>query len=271
MTDRTTDAGKMKEALLAEADKNKIDVLSRFFKTGTGSYGQGDTFAGIPVPVIRKMVKKFPEARLSALEELLHDSVHECRMFALLAFVEQFKRADENRRKEIVDLYLRNTSWINNWDLVDLSAYQIIGNYLKNRDRSLLCRLASGGMLWEQRIAIVSTWIYIRAGEFDDTLKIAELLLDHPHDLIRKAVGWMLREVGKRDKAVLTAFLHAHYRQMPRTMLRYAIEKFTPEERIYFLKKECFLYPGNLYSLYYYISLREIFMNECAKYSYRHP
>lgn len=227
----------MKNALLEVADESKIAVLSGFFKTGEGTYGAGDIFIGVPVPVIRKLAKSFSGAELADLEILLHDPVHECRMFALLCMADQFGKGDEKKQKEICELYLKNTSFINNWDLVDLSAYQIVGNYLKNRDRSLLYRLASGGMLWEQRIAIVSTWIYIRSGEFDDTLKIAEILLDHPHDLIRKAVGWMLREVGKRDKALLTGFLHRYYRQMPRTMLRYAIEKFPSEERTFFMKK----------------------------------
>ena len=156
----------------------------------------------------------------------------------LLIWVAQFPKSDEQRRKGIFDLYLSNTDKINNWDLVDLSAYQIVGEYLRDKDRTPLYRLAESGYLWEQRISIVATWKYIREKQFEDTLHLADKLLRHPHDLIQKAVGWMLREVGKRDKTVLLHFLESRYQIMPRTMLRYAIEKFSPEERAFFMKKE---------------------------------
>ena len=155
-----------------------------------------------------------------------------------MIWVAQFPKSDERRRKRIFDLYLSNTDKINNWDLVDLSAYQIVGEYLRDKDRTPLYRLAESGYLWEQRISIVATWKYIRERQFEDTLYLADKLLQHPHDLIQKAVGWMLREVGKRDKTVLLHFLKSRYQIMPRTMLRYAIEKFSPEERAFFMKKD---------------------------------
>ena len=156
----------------------------------------------------------------------------------LLIWVAQFPKSDKLRRKRIFDLYLSNTDKINNWDLVDLSAYQIVGEYLRDKDHTPLYRLAESGYLWEQRISIVATWKYIREKQFEDTLYLADKLLQHPHDLIQKAVGWMLREVGKRDKAVLLHFLESRYQIMPRTMLRYAIEKFSPEERAFYMKKD---------------------------------
>ena len=168
---------------------------------------------------------------------LLRDTVHECRLLALLVWVQQFSKGDERIREKIVSLYLSHTTYINNWDLVDLSAYEIIGFYLQNKERSLLYKLAGEGTLWEQRISIVSTWKFIRNRDFSDTLQLADVLLLHPHDLIQKAVGWMLREIGKRDKAVLVDFLETRYNRMPRTMLRYAIEKFTPEERVRYMKR----------------------------------
>ncbi len=189
------------------------------------------------VPQVRAVAKQYKDVSLSAVAELLRDPVHECRLLALLICVARFPKADEAHRTELYNLYLENTRYINNWDLVDLSAYQIIGEYLRNKSREPLFRLSSSTLLWEQRISIVATWKYIREGRFDDTLQIADRLLQHPHDLIQKAVGWMLREVGKRDKSCLTDFLSLRYRKMPRTMLRYAIEKLPPEERVFYLKK----------------------------------
>ena len=180
----------------------------------------------------------YADTPLTELSTLLQSPVHELRMAALLCMVEQFKSADDTRRTAIYNTYLAHTTYINNWDLVDLSAAQIVGGYLEHRDHAPLYQLAQSPLLWEQRIAIVATWQWIRRGQLDDTLAIADLLLHHEHDLIRKATGWMLREVGKKDKARLCRFLDSRYRQMPRTMLRYAIERFSPEERKHYMQKE---------------------------------
>lgn len=215
----------------------KVLANSRFFKTGKGEYAEGDLFWGVSVPQVRAVAKQYKDVSLSVVAELLRDPVHECRLLALLICVARFPKADETHRTELYNLYLDNTRYINNWDLVDLSAYQIVGEYLRDKSREPLLRLSSSSLLWEQRISIVATWKYIRDGNFDDTLLIADRLLQHPHDLIQKAVGWMLREVGKKDKSCLTVFLSSRYKKMPRTMLRYAIEKFPPEERAFYLKK----------------------------------
>ena len=193
-----------------------------FFKTGAGAYGEGDRFIGVRVPEVRKIARDFaPKLSPEEVLPLLRDTVHECRLLALLVWVQQFSKGDERIREKIVSLYLSHTTYINNWDLVDLSAYELAGE----------------GTLWEQRISIVSTWKFIRNRDFSDTLQLADVLLLHPHDLIQKAVGWMLREIGKRDKAVLVDFLETRYNRMPRTMLRYVIEKFTPEERARYMKR----------------------------------
>ena len=213
-------------------------MLQGFFKTAKGAYGEGDKFVGIPVPKTRSVAKQYVYVAPEDVLPLLSDAVHECRLLALLIWVAQFPKSDKLRRKRIFDLYLSNTDKINNWDLVDLSAYQIVGEYLRDKDHTPLYRLAESGYLWEQRISIVATWKYIREKQFEDTLYLADKLLQHPHDLIQKAVGWMLREVGKRDKAVLLHFLESRYQIMPRTMLRYAIEKFSPEERAFYMKKD---------------------------------
>lgn len=230
--------GNMKETLLTYADDEKAKVLQGFFKTGKGEYGEGDTFAGIPVPQVRKVARQFREAPLSELTKLLSDPIHECRLLALLTMIEIFKHGDESVKKNVFETYLAHTHYINNWDLVDLSAYQIVGQYLLHKDRESLHRLSRSNYLWEQRISIVATWIYIRSSDFTDTLIIADRLQNHPHDLMQKAVGWMLREVGKKDKKALVDFLERRYMNMPRTMVRYAVEKFSPEERRkYYLKR----------------------------------
>lgn len=242
-------ARNMREQLLGLADPEKAKVLQGFFKTVKGSYGESDKFVGIPVPKTRAIAKQYVHVEPEDVLPLLSDAVHECRLLALLVWVAQFPKSDEQRRKRIFDLYLSNTDKINSWDLVDLSAYQIVGEYLRDKDRAPLHRLAESGHLWEQRISIVATWKYIREKRFEDTLQLADKLLLHSHDLIQKAVGWMLREVGKRDKQLLCDFLETRYTMMPRTMLRYAIEKFSPEERSFFMKKidkrsDIDVYPG---------------------------
>ena len=227
----------IEQAIRAEANPDKVKTLSGFFKTGKGEYGEQDIFIGIPVPMTRSIVKQYLDTPLDQLEILLHNPIHELRMAALLCMVEQFKKADANRREAIYHTYLSNTAYINNWDLVDLSAPGIVGEYLKDKSRDDLYRLADGVLLWEQRIAVVSTYTLIKNGDFTDILALSERLLHHPHDLMRKAVGWMLREMGKRDKDLLVQFLEKHSKVMPRTMLRYAIEKFPEEERKEFMKR----------------------------------
>ena len=227
--------------MLSHADPSQVAGLSRFFKTGSGQYGEGDRFLGIKVPVTREVVKAcWRETGLDDLEECIASEYHELRLAALLALVEIFSHARKNpeMQKACVDFYLSHTDRINNWDLVDLSCYPLLGQWLLDKDRGILYDLARNGKtLWEQRIGIVSTMTFIRNGQLEDTFAIADILLHHPHDLIHKAVGWLLREAGKRDKAALDAFLQDRYRTMPRTMLRYAIEKYPESERLSYLSR----------------------------------
>lgn len=247
------------EQMMAHADPTQVAGLARFFKTGPGQYGEGDKFLGIKVPVTRAVVKEsWKQLDFPALEACIESEYHEVRLAALLALVEIYKHAKRFRVKPgmtaigagmttkepgisqqaCVDFYLAHTGCINNWDLVDLSCYPLLGEWLLDKDRSLLYELArSGKSLWEQRIGIVSTMTFVRHGQLADTFTIADILLHHPHDLIHKAVGWLLREAGKRDKAALVAYLQPRYQGMPRTMLRYAIEKFTAQERQAFLSR----------------------------------
>ncbi len=218
-------------------NKEKAKILAGFFKTGKGEYGEGDIFLGISVPESRKIAKQYTFLPPSEILLLLQNKIHECRLVALLILVEKFKSSDSLQQKEIIDFYLRNTKYINNWDLVDLSADKILGAHLFDKNKVILHQLAESNNLWERRIAIISTFHFIKKNKFDETLHIAELLLHDRHDLIHKAVGWMLREVGKRNKMVEEEFLKKHYKIMPRTMLRYAIEKFPEEERKEYLKK----------------------------------
>ena len=232
----------LKRQMLSHADPSQVEGLSRFFKSGPGQYGEGDKFLGIKVPVTRKVVKQYwKETGFKDLEECLADGYHEIRLAALLVLVEQFSHAkkDQAFRKSCIDFYLAHTDRINNWDLVDLSCYPLLGEWLLDKDRSVLYDLArSGKTIWEQRIGIVSTMTFIRKGEVSDTFAIADILLHHPHDLIHKAVGWLLREAGKRDKETLERWLAPRYRAMPRTMLRYAIERFPDQERKTWLEKD---------------------------------
>lgn len=208
------------------ANTEKAAFFPRFFKTGKGQYGEGDVFIGVTVPAIRTAIKAHRDLPLKEIKRLLDDPVHEFRLAALLILVEQYKRGDQDARKQIVAFYLQNIDRVNNWDLVDSSAPHILGKALLKDNATLLDELAASGHLWRERIAVVATQEFIRNGRYDDTLKLAEQFLTHTHDLMHKAVGWMLREVGKRDVAVLKRFLDTHASMMPRTMLRYAIEKF---------------------------------------------
>ncbi|GHT25383.1 DNA alkylation repair protein [Bacteroidia bacterium] len=226
------------EELLSIANPEKAQFLQRFFKTGKGQYGEGDVLLGIVVPLIRDIVKKSPTLPLAEIRILLDSEYHEARLAGFLLLDKQFKKAKAAEQKEIFDFYLQNARKANNWDLVDVTCRDVIGVYLLDKDdRSTLYRLADSDNLWEQRIAIVSTWTFIKNHQFDDTLAIAEKLLAHKHDLMHKAVGWMLREVGKKDRETLVEFLEQHRQQMPRTALRYAIEHFSPDEKAYFMKK----------------------------------
>lgn len=223
--------------LEALATDEKKRMLPRFFKTGKGQYGEGDRFIGVTVPLVRTVAKTHKDATGQVLDELMASPWHEVRLCALLILVLQYHRASTERRHEILQFYLNHTPRINNWDLVDLSAPTIVGEYLVDRERSLLYHLAQSSLLWEQRIAVVSTMTLIRQGQLDDTYELATLLMSHPHDLMQKATGWMLREAGKRDSRRLFAFVDANRLVMPRTMLRYAIEKFPPEERKYLMRR----------------------------------
>lgn len=230
-------ASLIRQELETYIDPVKREYLPRFFKTGKGQYGEGDCFLGIVVPNTRRVARKHKDAPLEVIAELLQSPWHECRLCGLLMLVERFKKSDEATRKVIYDFYLSHTDRINNWDLVDLSAPYIVGEYLADKSREDLYRLADSTLLWEQRIAVVATHALIRRGDCGDTMALAERLLGHRHDLMHKAVGWMLREAGKRDKDVLVAFLEKHAGKMPRTMLRYAIEKFPDDERKEFMKR----------------------------------
>ena len=217
-------------------DTEKAAHAQRYFKTGPGQYGEGDVFLGIRVPVLRKLAKEYQALPLAETTQLLQSSIHEERLLALLILVLKYSKGNPSTQKTIYDLYLKHTKWINNWDLVDVTTPHIVGPFLMNRSREPLYRLAQSSSLWERRIAIITTFHFLKHGQFDDTLAIAEILLHDPEDLIHKAVGWMLREVGKRNLDAEEGFLQHHYRAMPRTMLRYAIEKFPEPKRQRYLK-----------------------------------
>jgi 3-methyladenine DNA glycosylase AlkD len=210
--------------------------LSWFFKTAPSEYGAGDKFIGIRVPVLRKLAREFRTLPLSATVELLQSPIHEERLLALLILTDAYERAGESGRTAVYRLYLKNLSHVNNWDLVDVSAPRIVGRHLEKRPRKILFRMARSKNLWRRRVAVLATFHFIRLGDFADALRLAELLLDDEHDLMHKAVGWMLREIGKRDVAVLKRFLDLHAALMPRTMPRYAIEKFPERERKRYLQ-----------------------------------
>lgn len=226
------------QALRVFAMPSEVELFQRFFKTGKGEYGEGDCFIGVKVPHIRKVAKAFSSLALSECEKLLNSKIHEERLLALLILELQFKAGDAKDQKKIYDFYLRKMDRINNWDLVDCSAYHIVGGYLFQRPRGILIKMAQSKELWVKRIAIIATFHFIKKNDFEDTLKISKILLQDEHDLIHKAVGWMLREVGKRDLKTEEVFLKSHYQSMPRTMLRYAIEKFPEKKRLAYLKNK---------------------------------
>ncbi|PIU40807.1 MAG: DNA alkylation repair protein [Candidatus Omnitrophica bacterium CG07_land_8_20_14_0_80_42_15] len=227
---------KLKSDLKRCADKERAKALQRYFKTGPGEYAEGDRFIGVTAPRMRSVAKKFKGISLKESSLLLRSEIHEERAIALLILILKYPVSDETEKKEIYKIYLGNTKYINNWDLVDISAEHIVGAFLKDKNKKPLYCLATSSSLWERRIAILSTFHYIKNNEFGDTLKIAKILLNDHEDLIHKAVGWMLREVGKRDLAREERFLKKYYKKIPRTMLRYAIERFAESKRQAYLK-----------------------------------
>jgi 3-methyladenine DNA glycosylase AlkD len=230
-------AAAMLTALRTSAEPTRVAVLQGFFKTGPGQYGEGDRFIGVRLPVLRVLVRQFQDAGIGEIEKLLASPIHEARLLAVLLLVRQFHMAkDDASRRRIYDFYLLNATRINNWDLVDVSAPGVVGRWLHGRSGAPLRRLARSKDLWERRIAIVATQYFIRQGDLDETFRITDILLTDPHDLIHKAVGWTLREAGKRDIGRLKAFLATRHDRMPRTMLRYAIERFPERERRTYLR-----------------------------------
>ncbi len=232
----TKEISALRSALKSRITPGKAEILQRFFKTGPGEYGEGDRFFGVVVPDQRKVARQFKTLALPVVEQLLQSAFHEERLTALFILIQQFEKGDLAAKKRIYQTYVRNMKYINNWDLVDSSAPHIIGAWLEQRDRSQLYEWADSDDLWQRRIAMLATFSYIKNGEFEDALHIAEKLLDDSHDLIHKAVGWMLREIGKRDLPREIHFLDRHAATMPRTMLRYAIEKLPESQRQAYLK-----------------------------------
>lgn len=229
----------LKQELQKAGDPEKAKIYYRFFKTGKGEYGEGDVFLGITTPKNKEIAKKHLDLSLSDIEEMLNSKIHEHRSCVLTILVRKFQKANELEKKKIFELYLKNAKKINNWDLVDCSAPNIVGEYLLNRknERKILYKLANSDNLWEKRISMLATYTFIRAHQFEDTINLSEILMNDKHDLMHKAVGWMLREMGKRDVKILEKFLDKHAHYMPRTMLRYSIEKFDETKRKYYLNK----------------------------------
>jgi 3-methyladenine DNA glycosylase AlkD len=224
--------------LSSNANPKKARVLQGFFKTGKGEYGEGDKFLGVMVPKQRSIAKKYSHLALPDLQKLLNSKIHEHRLTALLILSSNFEKSDDKQQKEIFNFYIKNAKRVNNWDLVDLSAPNIVGSFLLDKDKKLLYNLAKSSNLWEKRISIVSTFPLIRNNRFSDTLEISRILMNDKHDLIHKAVGWMLREVGKRDFEIEKGFIDKHHKRMPRTMLRYAIEQFPARVRKSYLNRK---------------------------------
>src|SRR3990167_3121226 len=230
--------GDIQVDLNKQADIKKAKVYQLFFKTGKGQYGEGDKFIGLTVPQQRAIAKKYSTLSLTSVKKLLQSKIHEYRLTALLILVDQYQKSDDSGQKIICDYYLKHARYVNNWDLVDSSADKILGDYLNRKNKSILYKHAKSKNLWERRIAIVATFNFIKNNQFKEALKISEILLSDKHDLIHKAVGWMLREVGKRNQKVLESFLQEHYKSMPRTMLRYVIERFDEKKRKFYLNSK---------------------------------
>jgi 3-methyladenine DNA glycosylase AlkD len=229
-------ATNLQKELDALGNPTDAEFLQRFFKTYDGGYAAGDIFIGLRVPLTRKIASTYTELSLTEVEKLLESPIHEHRLAALVVMVNKTKKATESQKQQLYELYLKRTDRINNWDLVDLSCRDIVGGYLNDKPKDPLYKLAKSKDIWERRIAIVSTWQFIREKQLSETFKIAEMLLNDTHDLIHKAVGWMLREAGKRDETALLKFLDKHAASMPRTTLRYSLERLKPEDRLYYMK-----------------------------------
>jgi len=225
----------VREDLIKESEPEYAERLQIFFKTGKGEYGEGDVFHGVRVPKQRKIAKKHSGVPIEEVLKLLHSEFHEERLTALFILVAKYQRGDNRKREKIVSIYLDNTDWVNNWDLVDSSAPKILGDWLQDRPREILYELARSESLWKRRISIISTFAFIDKGEYSDAITLAEILIDDDHDLIHKASGWVLREVGKNDEERLLSFLDKHSHEMPRTMLRYSIEKLEESKRKHYL------------------------------------
>lgn len=226
----------IRKELKSYANKNKAKILQRFFKTGKGEYAEGDIFLGIVVPVVRKIAKQYQSLESNAIGELLKSVIHEERLLALLIMVNKYHTGNSLDQKHIYNFYLKHTKYINNWDLVDLTAPHIVGAFLNFKNKVVLYKLAKSSLLWERRISILATFCFIRKNNFYHALKIAKILLLDNHDLIHKAVGWMLREIGKRDMQALEGFLKKYCAVMPRTMLRYSVERFSEAKRQFYLR-----------------------------------
>ena len=226
----------LKKSIKDSSDKKQSEILQRFFKTGPGEYGEGDVFLGIKVPVLRKIAKENIDVKLNEIVLLLNSAFHEERLVALFIMVQKYSKAGQEEKEKIFNTYIKNIEKINNWDLVDLSAPLIVGAYLFDKDKTILFNYAKSKNLWKKRIAILSSFYFIKQGMFDVTLRLSKILLNDTHDLIHKAAGWMLREIGKRDLRTEEDFLIKYYKNMPRTMLRYAIEKFPERKRQLYLK-----------------------------------
>jgi 3-methyladenine DNA glycosylase AlkD len=229
----------LKQALLQLINPERAILANRYFKTGKGEYGEGDIFIGLSNPQVQTLVKEYWKLTdMADVQELINDSIHELRFAGLLVLVIKFPKSSLFQQQEIVDFYLKNVQQINNWDLVDCSAYKILGKFLLNKDRIILYNLANSGHLWSERMAVVSCLEFIKNGQFSDIFNLSEKFLTHKHDLMHKACGWMLREVGKRDELALEEFLDEHLQKMPRTMLRYAIERMEEGKRLGYLRKD---------------------------------
>ena len=226
----------LQKELNTVANPEKAKILQRFFKTAPGEYGHGDIFLGIMVPIQRKIAEKYIDLILPEIQKLLNSKIHEHRFCALIILVSKYKKASDQEKKKIFCFYIKNSTKINNWDLVDVSAPKIVGDYLLNKNKAILYKFARSKNLWQKRISVLATFCFIRENKFEDSLKISEILFKDKHALIHKAVGWMLREIGKQNKRVEIKFLEEHAHKMPRVMLRYAIEKFSKKRKSLFLK-----------------------------------
>ena len=227
----------LKKEIESYASPEKAKIYARFFKTGKGQYGEGDKFLGLTVPEQRKLAQKYVNLSFDYIKELLHSEYHEHRLTGLFILVYNYGKVKDNEKQKIIDFYLKHKHRGNNWDLIDCVADKLLGKHIIDIDKSILYELAKSENLWDRRIAIITTFEFIRNKKFDETIKIAEILLKDEHDLIHKAVGWMLREMGKRDEKELIKFLDKHYKKMPRTMLRYAVERLNERRKKIYMRK----------------------------------